>query len=192
MNSFITKVVGSIVLGICATTMAENANTIATADYILAIERYDFEAWTFFDSVVRHDITTGTDRGAQLYAYRNEGGNIHRIILDYGLSQSDRLYCLLYRDGKLVKATTSGRRYRSGKHGDLTFCQPYPQTETNRIYFRGSEILCLSSEDKACEAIRSDSAKQKAILMGASDLLHELLAIKPEAQVPDVNFLQYL
>jgi hypothetical protein len=179
-------------LGICATTMADNAKTTTTADYILAIERYDLKAWAFFDSVDRHEITTGTDRGAQLYAYRNEGGNIERVILDYALSQSDRLYCLLYRDGKLVKATTSARRYRSGKDGDLTFCQPYPQTETNRFYFRGTEILCLSSEDKACEGIRSDSAKQKAIFVGASDLLRELLAIKPEAQVPDVEFLEYL
>ena len=127
-----------------------------------------------------------------LYAYRNEGGNIQRVVLDYALSQTDRLYCLLYRDGKLVKATTSATRYRSGKDGELAFCQPYPQAEINRTYFRGSEIMCLSSEDKACEAIRSDSAKQKAILTGASDLLHALLAIKPEAPLPDVDFLRYL
>ena len=74
------------------------------------------------------------------------------------------------------------------------FCEPpvKPQAETNRIYFRGSEVVCLSSEDKTCQAIRSDPAKQEGILRGASDLLRQLSAIKPESKVPDVDFVKYL
>ena len=46
--------------------------------------------------------------------------------------------------------------------------QTYPEAETTRIYFRGSEVVCLSSEDKTCQAIRSDPAKQEGIFRGAS------------------------
>ena len=70
--------------------------------------------------------------------------------------------------------------------------QTYPEAETTRIYFRGSEVVCLSSEDKTCQAIRSDPAKQEGILRGASDLLRQLSAIKPESEVPDVDFVKYL
>jgi hypothetical protein len=192
MDTPITTVVAAIAIGISIISVSGNSNTTASADYIVAIERYDIEAWTSYDSVDRHEITTGTDRGAQLYVYRKEGGHVHRVVFDYGLSQADKLYCLLYKDGKLVKATESRRRYRYGKDGEVAFCQPYPQTETNRIYFRGSEVICLSSEDKACEAVRSDSAKQEAILRGASDLLRQLSATKPESEVPDADFLKYL
>ena len=191
MNTAISKFVVPIVLGISEITAAATSSTITKADYIAAIEWYDVEAWAFYDSVDRHEVTTGTDRGAQLYVYR-KGGNIQRVVFDYGLSQSDTLYCLLYKDGKLVKATQSRRGYRSGKDGELAFCQPYPQAELNRTYFRGSEVICLSSGDKACEGVRSDSAKQEAILRGASDLLHKLSAIKRESEVPDVEFLKYL
>lgn len=191
MNTAISKFVVPIVLGISEITAAATSSTITKADYIAAIEWYDVEAWASYDSVDRHEVTTGTDRGAQLYVYR-KGGNIQRVVFDYGLSQSDTLYCLLYKDGKLVKATESRRGYHSGKDGGLAFCQPYPQAELNRTYFRGSEVLCLSSGDKACEAVRSDSAKQEAILRGASDLLRQLSAIKPESEVPDVDFLKYL
>jgi hypothetical protein len=191
MNTAISKFVVPIVLGISEITAAATSSTITKADYIAAIEWYDVEAWASYDSVDRHEVTTGTDRGAQLYVYR-KGGNIQRVVFDYGLSQSDTLYCLLYKDGKLVKATESRRGYHSGKDGELVFCQPYPQAELNRTYFRGSEVICLSSGDKACEAVRSDSAKQEAILRGASDLLRQLSAIKPESEVPDVDFLKYL
>ena len=191
MNSSIGKVLGSILLGISAIIMADNSSAITSADYIIAIERYDIEAWTSYDSVDRHEIVTGTDRGAQLYAYRNERGNVQMVIFDYGLSQTDKLYCLLYKDGKLVKVTESRRRYRFGKDGEIAFCQPYPQADTNRFYFRGSEVICLSSDDKTCEAIRSDRAKQEAVLRGASDLLRQLSAIKPESELPDVDFLKY-
>ena len=191
MNTAISKFVVPIVLGISEITAAATSSTITKADYIAAIEWYDVEAWASYESVDRHEVTTGTDRGAQLYVYR-KGGNIQRVVFDYGLSQSDTLYCLLYKDGKLVKATESRRGYHSGKDGELAFCQPYPQAELNRTYFRGSEVICLSSGDKACEAVRSDSAKQEAILRGASDLLRQLSAIKPESAVPDVDFLKYL
>jgi hypothetical protein len=191
MNTAISKFVVPIVLGISEITVAATSSTITKADYIAAIEWYDVDAWASYDSVDRHEVTTGTDRGAQLYVYR-KGGNIQRVVFDYGLSQSDTLYCLLYKDGKLVKATESRRGYHSDKDGELAFCQPYPQAERNRTYFRGSEVICLSSGDKACEAVRSDSAKQEAILKGASDLLRQLSAIKPELEVPDVDFLKYL
>jgi len=191
MNTAISKFVVPIVLGISEITAAATSSTITKADYIAAIEWYDVEAWASYESVDRHEVTTGTDRGAQLYVYR-KGGNIQRVVFDYGLSQSDTLYCLLYKDGKLVKATESRRGYHSGKDGELAFCQPYPQAELNRTYFRGSEVISLSSGDKACEAVRSDSAKQEAIPRGASDLLRQLSAIKPESAVPDVDFLKYL
>jgi hypothetical protein len=191
MNRSISKVVMPIVLGITEITVAGTSNTITKADYIAAIERYDVEAWASYDSIDRHEVSSGTDRGAQLYVYW-KGENVQRLVFDYGLSQSDTLYCLLYKDGKLVKATQSRRRYHSGKDGDLAFCQPYPQAETNRSYFRGSEVVCLSSEDKTCEAIRSDPKKQEAILKGASDLVRRLLTSKPESEVPDVEFLKYL
>jgi len=192
MNSSISKVIGSILLGISAVTMADNSNTNTNADYIAVIERHDIEAWASYDSVDRHEVTTGTDRGAQLYVYRNGEKNVQRVIFDYGLSQTDRLCCLLYKDGKLVKATVSRRGYHSDKDGKIAFCQPYPQAETNRVYFRESEVICLSSEDKNCDAIRSDPAKKQAILKGASDLLRQLSAAKPESEVPDVDFLRYL
>jgi hypothetical protein len=191
MNAAISKFVVPIVLGISEITAAATSITITKADYIAAIECYDVEAWASYDSVDRHEVTTGTDRGAQLYVYR-KGGNIQRVVFDYGLSQSDTLYCLLYKDAKLVKATESRRGYHSGKDGELAFCQPYPQAELNRTYFRGSEVICLSSGEKACEAVRSNSAKQEAILRGASDLLRQLSAIKPKSEVPDVDFLKYL
>ena len=192
MNTSISKFVVPIVLGISEITLAGTSNTITKADYIVAIERYDVEAWASYDSVDRHEVITGTDRGAQLYVYRQEGGNVQRVVFDYGMSQTDTLYCLLYKDGKLVKVNHSRRGYHSGKDGELAFCQPYPQAETNRTYFRGSEVVCLSSEDKNCEAIRSDSAKQDAILRGASDLLRQLSATKPDSEVSDVDFLKYL
>ena len=91
-----------------------------------------------------------------------------------------------------MKATESRRGYHSGKDGQLAFCQPYPEVETNKTYFRGSEVVCLSPEDKNCEAILSDSAKREAILRGASDLLRQLSAAKPESEVPDVDFLKFL
>jgi hypothetical protein len=191
MNTAISKFVVPIVLGISEITVAATSSTITKADYIAAIEWYDVEAWASYDSVDRHEVTTGTDRGAQLYVYR-KGGNIQRVVFDYGLSQINTLYCLLYRDGKLVKTAQSRRRYRYGKDGEIAFCQPYPQAETDRIYFRGSEVICLSSEDKTCEAIRSDSAKQETILKGASDLLRQVSTAKPESEVPDVDFLKYL
>ena len=191
MNTSISNFVLPIVLGISEITAAGTPNTSTTADYIAAIERYDVEAWASYDSVDRHEVTSGTDRGARLYMY-SKAGNVQRLVFDYGLSQSDTLYCLFYKDGKLVKATQSRRRYHSSKDGELAFCQPYPQAETNRIYFRGSEVVCLSSEDKTCEAIRSDPAKQEAILRGSSDLLRQLSATKPGSEVPDVDFLKYL
>jgi hypothetical protein len=190
MNTSISRFVG-ILLGITEMALAGISNTNTKADYIAAIERYDVEAWTSYDLVDRHEVTSGTDRGAWLYVYRNEGGNIQRVVFDYGLSRTDKLYCLLYKDGKLVKATESQRRYRYGKDGEVAFCDPYPQAETTRTYFRGSEVICLS-EDKACEVIRSDAAKQEAILKGASDLLRQLSAAKPESEMPDVDFLKYL
>jgi len=192
MKASITIVVAAIVVGTTVTAVGGSSNTTANAGYIAAIERYDVDAWASYDSVDRHEVTSGTDRGAQLYVYRQESGNVQRIVFDYGLSQTDTLYCLLYKTGKLVKATKSRRGYHSGKDGEIVFCQPYPQAEINRIYFRGSEVVCLSSEDKTCEAIRSDSAKQEAILRGASDLLRQLAATKPESEVSDVEFLKYL
>jgi hypothetical protein len=189
MKTSISKLVVTIVIGFSEITVADNTST--KADYIATIERYDLYTWASYDSVDRHEVTTGTDRGAQVYVYRQEGGNIQRIVFDYGLSQSDALYCLLYKDGKLVKVSHSRRRYRYGKDGEVALCDPYPQAETSRTYFRGSEVVCLLS-DKACETIRSDSAKQKAILTGASELLQQLSAIKPEAEVPDVDFLKFL
>jgi hypothetical protein len=191
MNSSISKVAGSILLGISAISIADKSNTITSADYIAATERYDIEAWASYDSVDRHEINTGTDRGAQLYAYRSEGGNALRVVVDYGLSHTDKLYCLLYKDGKLVKATESERRYRYGKDGEIAFCQPYPQAETSRIYFRGSEVICLSTKDKRCEAIRADPAKQEAILKGASDVFRQLAVTKRDAELQDVDFLRY-
>ena len=191
MNTSISRLVAPIVIGVTAITVAGFSNTIRNADYIVAIERYDAEAWASYDSVDRHDVTNGSDRGARLYVYR-KGGNVQRVVFDYGLSQSDALYCLLYKDGKLVKATQSKRRYRSGKDGEVTFCQPYPQAETSRTYFRGSEVVCVSSEDKTCEALRSDTAKQEAIVRGAFDLLRQLSVTKSESEVPDVDFLKYL
>jgi hypothetical protein len=192
MNTSIGKFVLLIVLGTAVVTVTGVSNTITKADYIAAIEQYDLETWASYDSVDRHEVSTGTDRGAQLYVYRDEGGNIRRVVFDYGLSQTNTLYCLLYKDGKLVKAAHSRRRYRYGKDGEIAFCQPYPQEETSRTYFQRSEVICLSSEDKTCEAIRSDPSKQEAILRGASDLLRQLSAIKPESEVPDVGFLKYL
>jgi hypothetical protein len=192
MNSSISKLVGSILLGISAIAIADKSNTITSAEYIAATERYDIGAWKSYDTVDRHEITTGTDRGAQLYAYRNETGNVQRVIFDYGLSQSDALYCLLYKDGKLVKLSHSRRGYHSDRDGKLAFCQPYPEAENNRMYFRGSEVICLSSEDKNCEAIGSDPAKKEAILKGASNLLRQLSTTKPESDIPDVDFLRYL
>jgi len=177
-------------LQISALTVAGNSNTFTSDDYILAIERYDIEAWISYDTVDRHEIITGTDRGAQLYVYRNERGKVQRVVFDYGLSQTDKLYSLLYKDGKLVKAIESKRRYRYGKDGDVAFCQPYPQVETARTYFRGSEVVCLSSGDKTCEAIRLDAAKRQAVLSGASDLLRQVTAAKPESEMPDVDFLK--
>ena|SRR5581483_140646 len=190
MNSSTSKLVGSILLGISTLTMAGNSNTFTSDDYILAIERYDTEAWISYDTVDRHEITTGTDRGAQLYVYRNEGGKVHRVVFDYGLSQTDAVYCLLYKDDKLVKLSHSRRGYHSDKDGKLAFCQPYPQVETSRTYFRGSEVVCLSSGDKTCEAIRLNTAKRKAVLSGASDLLRQVTAAKPESEMPDVDFLK--
>jgi hypothetical protein len=191
MNTSISEFVVLVILGISEITAAGTCNTNAKGDYISAIERYDVEAWASYDSVDRHEVTSGTDRGAQLYVYWKTG-NVQRVVFDYGLSQSDTLYCLLYKDGKLVKATESRRGYHSGKDGELAFCQPYPQVELNRTYFRGSEVVCLSSEDKTCEAIRSDPAKQEAVLRGASDLLRQVSTAKPESEVPDVDFLKYL
>lgn len=192
MNTSITRVVAAIVLGISEITVAGTSDINPKADYIAAIERYDVESWASYDSVDRHEVTSGTDRGAQLYVYRQEGGKVQRVVFDFGLSQTNTLYCLLYKDGKLVKAAQSRRGYRSGKDGEIAFCQPYPQAETTRTYFRGPEVVCLSSEDKACEAIRSDSAKQEAILRGASDLLRQLSTTKPGSEVPDVDFLKFL
>lgn len=193
MNASITTVTAAIIAGFGVTAAAGSSNTTANAaDYIAAIERYDVEAWASYDLVDRHEVTTGTDRGAQVYVYRQERGNVQRIVFDYGLSQADTLYCLLYKEGKLVKVARFRRGYRSGKDGEITFCQPYPQAETARIYFRGSEVLCLSSEDKTCEAIRSNPAKQEAILRGASDLLRQLSVAKSETEVPDVDFLKHL
>jgi hypothetical protein len=192
MDSSIARFIVPILLAVTAVTLGSTRNRNTDADYIAAIERYDVEAWASYDSVDRHEVSTGTDRGAQLYVYRQEGGNVVRVVFDYGLSQTNTLYCLLYKDGKLVKGGHSRRGYRSGKDGEIAFCQPYPQAETNRIYFRGSEVICLSSEDKTCEAIRSDPTKQQAILRGASDLLRQLAATKPESEVPDVDFLKYL
>jgi hypothetical protein len=193
MNTSIARLIVPIFLGITAATLGSTLNANTNAEYIAAIERYDVEAWaSSYDSIDRHEVISGTDRGAQLYVYRKEGGNIQRVIFDYALSQTNTLYCLLYKNGKLVKVSQSKRWYRSGKDGEMAFCQPYPQEETNRTYFRGSEVVCLSSEDKTCEAIRSDPAKQEAILRGASDLLRQLSAIKPEAEAPDVDFLKYL
>jgi hypothetical protein len=190
MKTSIGTFVVTILIGFSKITVA--GNPITEADYIVTIERYDVEAWASYDSVDRHEVTTGTDRGAQLYVYRQGTGNVQRIIFDYGLSQSNTLYCLLYKDGKLVKVAQSRRRYRYGKDGEIAFCQPYPQAETNRIYFRGSQVICLSREDKSCEAIRSDPAKQETVLKGASDLLRQLSTTKPESEVPDVDFLRYL
>jgi hypothetical protein len=191
MNTSITRLVVPLVIGISEIAGAGTSGTTTNADYVTAIEQYDAEAWASYDSVDRHEVTTGTDRGTQLYVYWKQG-KIQRVVFDYGLSQSDTLYCLLYKNGKLVKGTESRRGYHSGKDGQLGFCQPYPQAETNRIYFRGSEVICLSSEDKTCQAIRSDPAKQEGILRGASDLLRQLSAIKSESDVPDVDFLKYL
>ena len=53
-------------------------------------------------------------------------------------------------------------------------------------------MVCLSPKDKTCESIRSDPAKQEAILRGASDLLRQLSTSKSESEVPDVDFLKYL
>jgi hypothetical protein len=192
MNTLFGKFVLPLVIGVSEITAPGASDKVSKADYIAEIEHYDVEAWASYDSVDRHEVTTGTDRGAQLYVYRQEGGNVQRVVFDYGLSQTDALYCLLYKDGKLVKVSHSRRRYRYGKDGEIAFCQPYPQAETNRIYFRGSEVVCLTSEDKTCEAIRSDPAKQETILKGASDLLRQLSTAKPEAEVPDVDFLKYL
>ena len=192
MNTSISKFVLPIILGTTVMTVAGVSNTITKADYIAAIEQYDLETWASYDLVDRHEVISGTDRGAQVYVYRQEGGNVQRVVFDYGLSQTNTLYCLLYKDGKLVKAAQLRRRYRYGKGGEIAFCQPYPQSETSRTYFRGSEVVCVSSEDKACEAIRSDPVKQEAILRGAADLLRQLKATKPEAEVPDVDFLKYL
>ena len=114
MNTSISNFVLPIVLGISEITAAGTPNTITTADYIAAIERYDVEAWASYDSVDRHEVTSGTDRGARLYMY-SKAGNVQRLVFDYGLSQSDTLYCLFYKDGKLVKATQSRRRYHSSK-----------------------------------------------------------------------------
>jgi hypothetical protein len=192
MNTSITTVVAAIVVELSVIAVGGSSNTSANADYVAAIERYDVESWASYDSVDRHEVTSGTDRGAQLYVYRQEEGKVKRVVFDYGLSQTNTLYCLLYKDGKLVKTAQSRRRYRSGKDGEIAFCQPYPQAEINRIYFRGSEVVCLSPEDKTCEAIRSDPAKQEMILRGASDLLRRLSTSKPESEVPDVDFLKYL
>jgi len=186
MKTSISTLVLTIVICTSDITVGNSAN----ADYITAIEQYDIGAWASYDSVDRHEVTTGTDRGAQSYVYW-KGRDVQRIVFDYGLSQSDALYFLLYKDGKLVKIGHSRRGYRSGKDGELAFCQPYPQVETTRIYFRESEVVCLSSEDKNCEAIRSNSAKREAILTGASDLLRHLSSAKPDSEVPDVDFLKY-
>ena len=192
MNTLITTVVAAIVVELSVIAVGGSSNTTANADYVAAIERYDVESWASYDSVDRHEVTSGTDRGAQLYVYRQEEGKVKRVVFDYGLSQTNTLYSLLYKDGKLVKTAQSRRRYRSGKDGEIALCQPYPQAETSRIYFRGSEVVCLSPKDKTCEAIRSDPAKQEAILRGASDLLRQLSTSKSESEVPDVDFLKYL
>lgn len=185
-------VVATIVVGISVIAVAGSSNTTANIDYIAAIERYDVHAWASYHSVDRHEVITGTDRGAQMYVYRQEGGNVQRIVFDYGLSHTDTLYSLLYKDGKLVKATKSERTYRYLEDAKIAFCQPYPQEETSRTYFHASEVVCLSSEDKDCEAIRSNSAKKEAILKGASDLLRQLSAAKPDSEMPDVDFLKHL
>ncbi len=181
-----------IVVGVGALAVAGSYITGTNSDYIAATERYDIEAWISYDSVDRHEMATGTDRGAQLYVYRHKTGNIQRVVFDYGMSHSNTLYSLLYKGGKPVKAAQSQTRYRHGKDGETIFCQPYPQAETNRIYFRGSQVICVSSEDKACEEVRSDPAKQEAILKGASELLRQLSAIEPNAEMPDVDFVKYL
>src|SRR4029077_2527728 len=119
MNMSITTVVAAIVVELSVIAVGGSSNTTANAAYVAAIERYDVESWASYDSVDRHEVTSGTDRGAQLYVYRQEEGKVKRVVFDYGLSQTNTLYCLLYKDGKLVKTAQSRRRYRSGKDGEI-------------------------------------------------------------------------
>lgn len=172
-----------------ATTGKGTADETAEAKYIVTVETYDMEAWASYDSVERHEVVTGTDRGAQLYVYR-EGGHIQRLLLDYGLSRNDVLYSLLYKGGKLVKASKCKREYHSATDGHVAFCQPYPQAEMVKAYFPESGIVCLPSAEESCEAIRSDVTKQQLILKGASDLFLQAATAKPESEVPNIDFLK--
>jgi hypothetical protein len=192
MNRSVGRIlITSFMLGIGGMTGANTSDAVRAANYVMAIERYESETKASYDSVDRREVTSGTDRGAQLYVYLQKG-NVQRVVFDYGLSRTNTLYSLLYKDGELVKATESEVIYHSAKDGEISFCQPYPEVETNRIYFRGSEVICLSSSDKTCTAIRSDAKKQEAIRKGASDLIRRLLTSQPGSEVPDFDFLKYL